>query len=527
MTRTVRFSLYAIALSFVLLVTLAGWIVFFFDASKFREPISNLVESRSGYRFSFDGPIQIDFDLDKGLVARLAVSKVSLVKIGGVTTAGALDINSLSLNLNWTQIKAILRGEHIQGSGSFVISQIDIRTLSNELDVDWTIFNSNAFQQASGRGDFEISNRQIEVRDFQFQIADTQVSGALVIKDWEKTPSSQFEISIPTLDIRHYLRTDHQSFLDGFILLSLPALAVSAIDVEGLVSIGSLHSAGIVMKDVRVPVHSRDGQVVSSPVSAKLYGGSILIDTLMSREDDRAYFYSYQQITDIQIGQALADIGLTEMVEARADLDLALAFSSQDLSEGMTSADGVILLTGTNGKLKGFDLQRLIQQLTEGDNVDASLWLGDGLTTPVGDFSVSVKVANGRVESEDLAIEIADLEARGAGQYRLESERLNYRLLLSLEGSDVAKLLPAPLNSGLMVLPLKISGNREKPDVSIDMPAFFQIQMNHLLGGSSPIKKQAVDPESVSKLRVIQATVNKGINAFVTNGLLEVEVKAE
>ena len=51
--------------------------------------------------------------------------------------------------------------------------------------------------------------------------------------------------------------------------------------------------------------------------------------------------------------------------------------------------------------------------------------------------------------------------------------------------------------------------------------------MNHLLGGSSPIKERAVDPESVSKLRATQVEVNEGINAFVTNGLLEVEVKAE
>ena len=527
MTRAVRISFYAIASLFMLLVTSAVWIVFFFDTSKFQDPIATLVESRSGYRFSFDGPMKIDFDLDNGLVARLAFSGVSLVKKGGMTTARALEIDSLSLNLNWTQIKGMLRGEHIQGSGSFVISQMDIPTLSTELNVDWAIFNSNAFQQASGRGDFEIINNQIEVSDFQFQIGDSQVSGALVVKDWEKTPSSQFKLFIPTLDIGHYLRTDHQSFLDGFILLSLPAFAVSVIDVEGLVSIGSLHSAGIVMKDVRVPIRSRDGEVVSSPVSAKLYGGSILIDTLMSREDGRAYFRSYQQITDIQIGQALADIGLTKMVEARADLTLALDFSSQDLSEGMTSADGAILLTGTNGKLKGFDLQRLIKQLTEGDNVDSSLWLGDGLTTPVGYFSVSVKVANGRAESEDLAVDIADLEARGRGQYRLQSERLNYRLLLSLEGSDVAKLLPAPLNSGLMVLPLQVSGDRKKPEVSIDMPTFFQIQMNHLIGGSSPIKKQAVDPESLSKLRAIQVAVNKGINSFVTNELSEVEVKAE
>ncbi|MBL6918290.1 MAG: AsmA family protein, partial [Gammaproteobacteria bacterium] len=372
MTRTVRMLFYTIASLFMLLVTSAVWIVFFFDTSKFQDPIATLVESRSGYRFSFDGPMQIDFDFDNGLVARLAFRGVSLVKIGGMTTARALEIDFLSLNLNWTQIKGMLRGEHIQGSGSFVISQMDIPTLSTELNVDWAIFNSNAFQQASGRGDFEIINNQIEVSDFQFQIGDSQVSGALVVKDWEKTPSSQFKLFIPTLDIGHYLRTDHQSFLDGFILLSLPALAVSVIDVEGLVSIGSLHSAGIVMKDVRVPIRSRDGEVVSSPVSAKLYGGSILIDTLMSREDGRAYFRSYQQITDIQIGQALADIGLTKMVEARADLTLALDFSSQDLSEGMTSADGAILLTGTNGKLKGFDLQRLIKQLTEGDNVDSS-----------------------------------------------------------------------------------------------------------------------------------------------------------
>ena len=136
-------------------------------------------------------------------------------------------------------------------------------------------------------------------------------------------------------------------------------------------------------------------------------------------------------------------------------------------------------------------------------------------------------MANGRAESEDLAVDIADLEARGRGQYRLQSERLNYRLLLSLEGSDVAKLLPAPLNSGLMVLPLQVSGDRKKPEVSIDMPTFFQIQMNHLIGGSSPIKEQAVDPESLSKLRAIQVAVNKGINSFVTNELSEVEVKAE
>ncbi|XXK23148.1 hypothetical protein ACMAY5_05215 [Arenicellales bacterium nBUS_48] len=83
MTRAVRISFYAIASLFVLLVTLAGWIVFFFDASKLQEPIANLVESQSGYRFSFDGPIQIDFDLDNGLVARVAFSEVSLVKIGG------------------------------------------------------------------------------------------------------------------------------------------------------------------------------------------------------------------------------------------------------------------------------------------------------------------------------------------------------------------------------------------------------------------------------------------------------------
>ena len=225
MTRTVRILFYTIASLFVLLVTSTGWIVFFFDPSKFEEPIANLVESRSGYRFSFDGPMQIDFDFDNGPVARLALSEVSLIKIGGMTATRALEIDSLSLNVNWTQIKEMLSGEHIQGAGSFVISQIDIPTLSQELDVDWTIFNSDAFQQASGRGDFEIINNQIEVSDFQFQLADTQVSGAVTIKDWEKRPSSQFNIFIPTLNIGHYLSNDNQSFFDGFVLLSLPALA--------------------------------------------------------------------------------------------------------------------------------------------------------------------------------------------------------------------------------------------------------------------------------------------------------------
>jgi uncharacterized protein involved in outer membrane biogenesis len=219
---------------------------------------------------------------------------------------------------------------------------------------------------------------------------------------------------------------------------------------------------------------------------------------------------SIQRLENVAVGSALADLNLTDVVEATANLDMVLSFAGPDLGSGMESLQGAILLESQSGRIKGIDVEKLIGQLARQDTSDDS-WHGDQASTPINALVATAKIENGTAVNKDLAMQIANLDTRGYGRYDFDSEGISYRLLLSLAGSDVAKMLPPPLNSGLLVLPLQIGGTRESPQMAIDMTTFLQLQFNHLMGGASPIKPPAKDPQIMTLAEKLRADIRERI----------------
>jgi len=63
----------------------------------------------------------------------------------------------------------------------------------------------------------------------------------------------------------------------------------------------------------------------------------------------------------------------------------------------------------------------------------------------------------------------------------------------------------------LLVLPLQIGGTRESPQMAIDMTTFLQLQFNHLMGGASPIKPPAKDPQIMTLAEKLRADIRERI----------------
>ncbi len=112
------------------------------------------------------------------------------------------------------------------------------------------------------------------------------------------------------------------------------------------------------------------------------------------------------------------------------------------------------MVDGKPGRIKGIDVERLIEQLVE-QSANTGDWQGEGASTPINKLIATARIENGVVTNRALALRVANLDTRGYGRYDFVSEQINYRLFLSLQDSKVAKSLPPPLNSGLLVLPCR------------------------------------------------------------------------
>jgi uncharacterized protein involved in outer membrane biogenesis len=193
------------------------------------------------------------------------------------------------------------------------------------------------------------------------------------------------------------------------------------------------------------------------------------------------------------LGELLSDLELTGLIEARGSLSANIAFSGVDKASRIQTARAVIKFAADQGQIKGLDLSALIEQL--GGNAagitDGSI--GESAFTSVGDIRATLRVEEGLLINEDLAFEAGGLEVRGRGGLTLLSEQLDYRISLALNDHELASVLPPPFNSGMIVLPLRISGQWHTPSLMIDMPRMLQLQFQAAMGGDSELKTPKVD----------------------------------
>ena len=98
----------------------------------------------------------------------------------------------------------------------------------------------------------------------------------------------------------------------------------------------------------------------------------------------------------------------------------------------------------------------------------------------------------------------------------LESGAIDYRISLTLDKPEIAAMLPPPFNSGVMVLPLRISGRWDMPSLMIDIPQMLQFQLQAAVGGSSELAKVPVDEYANSLERDLQGELSQALKDFAS-----------
>ena len=179
------------------------------------------------------------------------------------------------------------------------------------------------------------------------------------------------------------------------------------------------------------------------------------------------------------------------------------------------------MLEASEGQIRGFDVASLLSQLSQGDLPSGGQWLGEDAYTALEDVTATLFLGDARLVNDNLSFRAGGLDVAGRGKLDLESELVDYRLLLELDQPEVVRMLPPPLNAMGLILPLRVGGRWDNPGIMIDMPTLIQMQIQRAMGAKSELPSPAVDAQAERVRQVLEAELGKRLDSVIDGVALQ------
>ncbi len=212
--------------------------------------------------------------------------------------------------------------------------------------------------------------------------------------------------------------------------------ALKGLQLTGSVKVGSLRASGLQMSALSADIRSGGSRFAVSPMSAKLYGGSLngALNLEFSASDKAPNIALDQTLSNIALGDLLKDLMQKAPIDGKGDVQLAVATRGATIGEMKRALGGNAKLRLADGAVSGFNLAKIVRDAKAKLDVFKG---GSGGGTGAGTSSVqdktdfteltaSFKIANGVAHNEDLAAKTPLFRLGGAGDIDIGKDKLDY-----------------------------------------------------------------------------------------------------
>lgn len=271
--------------------------------------------------------------------------------------------------------------------------------------------------------------------------------------------------------------------------------ALKSLNIEGSLRVGSLKAANVKVAQLRVDVKAKNGVINITPLSAKLYQGSI--DGKVSVNAETSSFTINEKLTGIDIAPLLKDAANLELAEGKGSIALDLTTQGNTVGALKKALNGNVSVNLANGVIKGINLAKLVQgvQSLSKDTKAQTLGVDKNEKTEFSEFKANFKVSNGVAHNDDLTVKSTVLRVTGNGDIDIGHGNLNYN----------AKAIFAKTEQGkTATLPVSVSGPFDALKFKVDYAALL-----------TDVAKQKID----EKKEELKAKVKEDAKAKVQNEL--------
>jgi len=202
------------------------------------------------------------------------------------------------------------------------------------------------------------------------------------------------------------------------------APAIAAIETLGTLKIYLLLVSGLTLSKLAATATTGNDRIAIEPLTGQLNGGALQARLSTTAAGHRLA----ASLTGADAGALIRDAARRDVLDGQGTVRVDLA-ASGDTADALTrSLAGTASLALRDGAIKGFDLDRLMQQVRAA--LDGRLPVEERVKgaeqTPFSSLTASFRIAAGVARSDDLDFRANWVRAAGAGQIDLGAQSLDW-----------------------------------------------------------------------------------------------------
>ncbi len=414
-------------------------------------------------------------------------------------TAATIEANGTAQTLAVPAFAASYSSAHVSGklqatkiiddlsaTGSVTLAPLVLREFAPRLgSVLPKTTDPRALASLSASGDFSYDAAGIKLEQLQAQLDDTHVKGNLAVAG--AAHAMKFEFAVDQINVDRYLNPDKTPPPPAMAMSAKPSAASQPAasklpDLNGTLSVGSLHFSPLDFANVRLTLASKDNVVHLFPALAQIDGGSYSGDVTLDNTGVAPALSIDEHLSGVDMARLAAATTYKGRISGRGNVNVKATARGAALDAVLQTLNGHLDLNLADGALEGVDLgyelgraQALLKQ-------EAGPTRSNPARTKFDAFKMSAEIVNGVATTKDLTISSPILRITGQGNANLVNKGIDFSMLASLMKSPGASAAD---------IPVKVTGTYVDPTIRPDVQALAKGQVKQKL--QDVLKKNGLD----------------------------------
>ncbi|MBO66782.1 MAG: hypothetical protein CL398_00590 [Acidiferrobacteraceae bacterium] len=335
----------------------------------------------------------------------------------------------------------------------------------------------------SGSAIFSVTDSITEIEAFQLNWEESSLSAALT-----DAASGAYEFSFDLIE----QDVELISSPEGAVILSRGFGVVALGELlyrwrpqgRGNIRISRVRWNGVELRNIHIPLYSRNMQIGAKEAKFDLYGGRATIDVFIDHSSDGITIHSSQIYHDVSLLPMLRNFGFAEILDAQ-DLSLDIHLFHPLDQFALARVNGTVRLAIPNGRLRKlggieflgkpireyiYDGRRLLGIENSGQGGDDAIDFRDG--------ELVLGLEDGQVVIENASFNASGITVKAKGRYLPGAA--TFDTLWYLDWADSVKAARPIITDQVdnIAIPLRVKGDHNNVTVSLDMVEFIRLLSN-------------------------------------------------
>jgi AsmA protein len=399
-----------------------------------------------------------------------------------------LDLHDLELTAGKLKLSGRVQGEEIQTNPTFKgnvnLAEFNLREWMTQfgLPVPETA-DEEVLQSLHITSDFTASPDHLALKNLLVELDHTKLKGEFEVVNFA-SPAYLFDLSVNSINVDRYLppkaepgRAQGRPAKGGTENEPLfPNEVLRKLRLDGVISIDSIIINGLHGEAIRLKVRGRDGKLKLDHEVGRFYDGLMQGDVQLDVTGERPAVKLNQKVSRILSGPLLLDLTGKDTLLGSGDLDMQLTSRGNTVKQLKRGLNGQFSFDFRDGAVKGFNLAKMIRDTKARLKGESAVVLNEPEQTDFSELSGNATIVNGVVNNQSLLAKSPYLRLEGSGKAYLLEERVKYSVRPVIVNTPTGQGGEALEELVGVPIPVKIKGNWNNPDFSIELAKILEEQ---------------------------------------------------